>query len=155
MTTLGATNSGINYGDATHEVFIQPIVEAPSNNLGDWPEAQLGTSNECGFIWHCPPNWQSINSITIVMIPDATETIQVDIDVSVSAAGEAQDNDTRQSLNETLSVTADQLTEWDISGIGTLFASVAVGDYIGIRFQSDTNTLRVLGCRISWEELGA
>jgi hypothetical protein len=45
-------------------------------------------------------------------------------------------------LNQTLAVTASQLTEVDISGQLT---GLSAGDYIAIDFQSDTANLRIVG----------
>jgi hypothetical protein len=78
-----------------------------------------------------------------MIIPDASETIQWDIDVSVAQPGVAQDNDTRALDNQTLGVTASQITEVDISGILTQGAGLTAGDWVAVRFQSDTLTLRM------------
>jgi hypothetical protein len=76
------------------------------------------------------------------MIPDATETIQWDVNVSVAAAGEAYNNDDRAAADQQQAVTASQLTEIDISGQLT---GLAPGDYVAIDFQSDTANLRIVG----------
>ena len=147
---IGAADAGHSH-TLTRDLFILPTQDAHDAILDDWPHNTAGAANEVAFIWHVPAGWAAINSINIVMIPDATETIQADIDVSVAALGEDYNADTRQSLNETLAVTVSDITEWDISGIGTLFDGIAAGDYVAIRFQSDTDTLRILGLRVSYE----
>ena len=132
------------------EDFVYPSQDAHDAILDDWPHNTAGAANEVAFVWHVPSGWTGFNSINVVMIPDASETIQADIDVSVAAAGEDYNADTRQSLNETKDVTASDITEWDSVEVGTLFGGIAAGDYVAIRFQSDTDTLRVLGLRISY-----
>ena len=137
---------------ATHDLFIYPSQTAHDAILDDWPHTAAADADVgAAFIWHVPATFTLLNSVNIVMIPDATETIQADIDVSVAAVGEDYNADTRQSLNVTLDVTVSDITEWDISDIGTLFDDIAAGDYIAIRFQSDTDTLRILGLRVSYE----
>ena len=138
-----------------HVLFILPSQDAHDAILDDWPHNTAGAANEVAFIWHVPPTWIGTSSISIVMIPDATETIQADIDVSIAAVGESYNADTRQALNQTLAVTVDQITEWNILDIGDLFSGVLVSgpiasDYVAIRFQSDTDTLRILGLRVNY-----
>ena len=139
----------------THEQFIQP--QTPNafgpafTFLDDWPLFSLTSAQAIHFVWKIPPGFTSLNSFSIVIIPDTTETVQADLDVSVSAVGEDYNADTRQSLNQTKSVTINDVTEWDISGIGSLFTGVAAGDYVAVRFQSDTSNIRVVGARVSWE----
>lgn len=126
----------------TQSMFHMPFEDA-TGSVGSWAVVTINASQEVHFVFEIPDDFESLTSAKVAMIPDATETIQWDIDVSVSSAGEAQDNDTRQALNETdAGATADQLLEVDISGVlGTL----SPGDLVGINFQSDTANLRILG----------
>lgn len=61
---------------------------------------------------------------------------------SVSAVGEAYNNDDRSAVDQTVAVTSGQLTEIDISGQLT---GLSAGDYIAIDYQSDTADLRIIG----------
>ena len=56
--------------------------------------------------------------------------------------GEAYNNDDRSAVDQTVAVTASQLTEIDISGQLT---GLSAGDYIAIDFQSDISDLRIIG----------
>ena len=150
---IGAAETGHAHG-SVHEEFIYPSQDAHDAILDDWPHNTAGAADEVAFIWHVPADWINIRSICVVMIPDATETIQADIDVSVAAAGEDYNADTRQSLDQTLDVTVNDITEWDISSIDTLFEDISINDYVAIRFQSDTDTLRILGLRVNYEAAG-
>lgn len=86
-------------------------------------------------------------SANIIIIPDATETVQWDVLASVAAIGEDYNNDDRSALNVTKSVTENDLTELDISGVlGTLTAA----DFISIDFQSDTANIRVVGLEFDY-----
>jgi len=146
-TDLGA--AGGNGGGGTKEIFLA-VLQYPTATLDDWSYAAVTGTGTCWFIWQVPADFVSLNSVNVVMIPDATETIQADLDVSVSALGEDYNADTRQLLDQQLAVTISDLTEWDIK-LGTIFDDIAAGDYVAIRFQSDTTTIRVIGCRISYE----
>ncbi len=125
----------------TKHEFHMPF-DDPTGQVGNWEVIEINAAQGTHFVFQVPENYESMVNATVVMIPDATETIQWDINVSVAAAGEAQDNDTRQALNETLAVTADQVTEADISG---QLADLAGGDYVAIDFLSDIANLRILG----------
>ena len=123
-----------------HE-FFTPL-EDPTGTVGNWDVITINSSQAVHFSCQIPEDFEVLDAATIVMIPDATETIQWDVLVSVSAAGEAYNNDDRSALNEQLAVTASALTEADISGVLT---GLAAGDYVAIDFQSDTANLRIVG----------
>ncbi len=127
------------------EFVILPHLTPPNGSVDDWLVTILGVSNETYFVFHVPVGFSSLIEAVVICIPDATETAQWDNDVSVAAAGEDYNADTRQSLNETKAVTINDMTELDVSA--TLTGLVA-GDYVALRFQSDTNNLQVFGLRI-------
>ena len=128
-----------------HE-FMTPL-EDPTGTVGNWDVVQIGTAQNVHFSFQVAEDFEILDNATIVVIPDATETIQWDIFVSVSAPGEAYDNDDRSALNETLAVTANNITELDISG---LLTGLSPGDYVAIDFQSDTATIQVVGCEFDF-----
>ncbi len=154
VTPSGIGAAEENHGHAvTLDVFILPTQDAHDAILDDWAHNTAGAANEVAFIWHVPAEFTGFNTVSVVMIPDAEETIQADIDVSVATAGEAHNADTRQALNETKDIAAgdvDAITEWSLLDVGTLLGDIAIGDVIAIRFQSDTDTLRILGLRINY-----
>ena len=123
-----------------HE-FFTPL-ESPTGTVGNWDIITINATQSVHFSCQIPEDFEVLDAATIVMIPDATEEIQWDVLISVSAAGEAHDNDDREALDQTLEVTADLITEIDISGSLT---GLSPGDYIAIDFQSDTGNLRIVG----------
>ena len=135
----------------TRDVFIPPAVTDSASTLDDWPFASLGSTAECKFIWYVPANFLSLTLVSIIMIPDTTETVQADLDVSVAAISEGYDSNVRQLLNQTKAVNINAVTEWDIKSIGTLFTGITAGDFVAIRFQSDTDLLRIIGCHVRYE----
>ncbi|KKN55842.1 hypothetical protein LCGC14_0578330 [marine sediment metagenome] len=123
-----------------HEYFAP--LEEPTGTVGNWDIVAIGTSQAVHFTFQIPEDFEVLDAITVVVLPDATETIQWDIFVSVAAVGEAYNNDDRSALNETLAVTVNLITELDISGVLT---GLAAGDYIAIDFQSDIANIQVVG----------
>ncbi len=123
-----------------HEFHLP--AEPATDNVGNWSVEAIGTSQSVHFVFQVSEAFEALVNAKIVMIPDATETIQWDVLVSVAAVGEAYTNDDRSAADQTLGVTASVLTEIDISGVLT---GLAPGDYVAIDFQSDTAVLRILG----------
>jgi hypothetical protein len=123
-----------------HE-FHMPF-EDPTGVVGYWDIVEINAAQEVHFNFQIPEDFEALDAAAVVMIPDATETIQWDINVSVAAAGEAYNNDDRTALNQTVAVTANQITEIDISGQLT---GLSAGDYVAVDFQSDTANLRIIG----------
>ena len=121
--------------------FEAPL-EEPTGSVGNWDVVSIGTSQSVHFTFQIPEDFEVLDAITVVIIPDTTETIQWDILVSVAAVGEAYNNDDRSALDETLAVTVNNLTELDISGVLT---GLTAGDYIAVDFQSDTANILVVG----------
>ena len=150
--------AGVGHGHAvTLDVLLLPTIDDHNAPIGNWPVTLAGATDTVHFVWRVPTEWVAFNSISVVMIPDTEEQIQMDIDVSVSAEGEQYDADERQSLNETKEIAAgdvDDLVEWDILDIGPLFADIAVGDFVTVRLTSDIDGLVIVGLRINYDAGG-
>ncbi len=123
-----------------HEFHIP--FEDPTAQVGNWDVVEINAVQDTHFVFQVPENFESLVNAKVVMIPDASETIQWDVNVSVSAAGEAHDNDPRSAVDQTLAVTVNVLTEIDISAQLT---GLSGGDYVAIDFLSDTADLRIIG----------
>ncbi len=126
--------------------FVDPR-EDPTGTVGNWDIVQIGTSQSVHFNFQVPEDFETLDAVKVVVIPDATETIQWDILVSVAANGEAHDNDDRTALNETQAVTLNILTELSIAGVLT---GLTAGDYVAVDFQSDTANIRVVGLEFDY-----
>lgn len=162
------TPSGISAAEEIHgheittDVLLSPkIVDGDGATLvpvGSWPVTLTGNTDTVYFVWRVPTEWRSFASIGVVMIPDAAEEIQMDIDVAVSAEGEQYDASERQLLNETKTIAAgdvDDLVEWDILNIGPMFAGIGIGDYVTVKLTSDIDGLVIVGLHISYAAGGA
>jgi len=148
LTSNGAGAAPTFQNVAPTKEFLVPVLTttAPST-LDDWNFVAVGASSQCKFIFTVPNDFTSLTGAVVVVIPDATETVQWDLDASVAVAGEDYNADARQALDETKSVTVNDLTDLDISASLT---GLAAGDYVAVRFQSDTDTLRIIGLRFRY-----
>ncbi len=123
------------------ELWLEPA-EDPTGTVGNWDIVEINASQDVHFNFQIPGDFASLVLAEVVIIPDATETIQWDIDTSVSAAGEDYNFDDRAAVDETQVVTINDLTDLDISGV---LASLSPGDHVAVDFQSDTNNIRIVG----------
>lgn len=124
---------------ATKEFSVVPQDGGAQVSVGNWYLFSLTSIGELNYTFRCPNDFKIIVEAKIMIVPDNTETIQWDIDASVSADGEAYNNDNRSQDNQTLGVTNDQVAEIDIIGV---LGSMVANDWVGIRFQSDTANIR-------------
>lgn len=99
------------------------------------------------FVFRVPTNFSLLTDAKMVMIPDATETIQFDVDVNYGSVGQTYNTHSATVSNSTASVTTDYITEVSISSALT---SLVAGDYVGIKINSDTTQLRVIGLYITY-----
>jgi hypothetical protein len=125
----------------TKHEFHMPF-EDPTGTVGNWDVVTINASQAVHFVFQVAEDFESVANAKVVMIPDATETIQWDVNVSVAAVGEAYNNDDRAAADQQQAVTSGNLTEIDISGQLT---GLTAGDYVAVDFQSDTANLRIIG----------
>lgn len=130
---------------ATKEFLTLPHEQQTA--LDDWIYDTAPDTATSLFLFIVPNDFASLTDAVVVIIPDATETAQWDLDASVAAVGEDYNSDTRQTLNETQAVTVNDLTDLDISASLT---GLAANDYVAVRFVSNTSTLRVIALRIRY-----
>ena len=108
---------------------------------------QVASTNAVYFAFILPLDLVSITSVAVVVIPDTTETIQADIDLQGGALGEIRNFHFQTKNDRTLAVTEDVMTEFDVS---EAFGTVTAGDYIGLKFASDTDNIQVFGLRLKY-----
>ena len=153
LTADSAQGSGVKWaaasGGGTKTVYLYPTANFSSSagHKGGFYTVSAGSSGSFGANWYVPSDFTSLSTAHFILIPDATETIQFDIDFYVAAVGEAYNADTRSSSNVTADVTVDILYAVDISSYLT---GLAVGDFVGMEVDSDTSTLDCLGYRITY-----
>ena len=119
--------------------------------VGAYGTVQLQSSQACYTNMYFPANMDTITSVKVLMIPDATETIQADFLMYNGADGETYTAHSNSAPNETLAVTQDKLTSWDITSLGTdIFADVEAGEHGALRIYSDINSLRITGVLLTY-----
>ena len=123
------------------------LYSGANTTVGYYAAFAADSADDYGFNFPVPSDFGSLVSAVLLMIPDATETIQWDIYTTVAAAGEDFEADERQSLNVQQAVTAEKLTEIDISGVLT---GIAAEDYVGVIFTSNTSTEFVCEFRFTY-----
>lgn len=128
-------------------LFMMPF-EDPTGTVGNWEVVEINASQDVHFVFEVPESFETLDSAFIMVIPDATETLQWDLLVSVAFPGEAYNNDDRTAADETLAVTANNITLLDISGSLT---GIIAGDFVAVDFQSDTANIRVCGLEFNYE----
>lgn len=143
-------------GSATKEF----IVQAQENPADDGPVGWMETTNLvateiCYFTFHIPHDYTSLTECKILFIPDATETVQWDCTAEWSAVGEAVGDNLGEAMtDETDSVVDNTLYEVDISttftGTPQAGSAPAANDWVGVRFDSNTTQMRVVGLRFKY-----
>lgn len=139
---------------ATKEMFFPALLRGSSSIPygavvnGIWPvaAAQSGSDN-LYFTFHVPADFTSLTDLVFATIPDATETVNFDVNVQYAAAGQAVNTHTGSISGGSASATSAQLLEIDIS---STVASLAAGDFVGIELDSSTSQIRVLGVRMKY-----
>lgn len=134
------------------EVFIMPE-SATTSVSTSYAAAVMTDTQDISFNWYLPSDFRSLTEAKIIVIPDATETIQWDIQIGVARVGVDANNDDRSKTNDTLAVTQNQITEIDIMDrLVDVPAGVLLkgGDYVGIKFSSDTANIQLIGFRYKY-----
>ena len=119
------------------------VTSAYDTALGDFVVNSPDAGQNVYFNFKIPDNFTTLTSASVVMIPDATETIQYDLTSDYGQVGEAYTTHSESSLNVTdAGATASQLLEADVSAVLTFLTA---GDYVGLKLNSDTTQLRIIG----------
>lgn len=138
------------------EVFVPVLKHSAdanvySSNIGGYAAVQGDSGETMWFLFVVPADFTTLTSIELIMVPDTTETLQLDIDVDISADGEAYNTHSVTVSNTTKSVTQNRMTRWRIDNLtGTPFASMLAGDVVGVKITSDTTLFRMLGMHIKY-----
>jgi len=153
-TGVGDDEAKLDLVDIENKEFFVPVT---ANNgqafpytsvLGTvWVYDGLTSGQSNYFVFSIPENFRSLQKLQVVIIPDASETIQFDARASYAAPGEDQEAHTGTITNSTQAVTSDKLAELDIS---SLLEDVGAGDYVGLQFTSNTSSLRVIGLKVKY-----
>ena len=118
-----------------------------TDDLTNFVTASTGATAGVRFLFYIPDDFTTLSEAKIVVRPDATETVTYDLAANFAAAGEAYTTHSDSVADATQAVTINVLAELDAS---TTLTGVAAGDYVGLRFESDTNIIFVIGLMIKY-----
>jgi len=154
IPTSAAVNEAIQEALVAGEMFVKhSYTNGTALLVGNWPCVSLNSGQIASFSFRMPANFLAITEIHVVMIPDATETIQWDQSLSYSADGESYSAVSQSDNNRQLSVTADQVREVRIDD-GTNFSNylltLTANDHVAIHISSDTTVLRIVGLKVKY-----
>lgn len=148
VPTSAAVYNAINTALTTKELFI-PIIrgaDATLSVLGTLPYTQLDAADVGYFVFRCPSDFSTLTSLDLLIYPDATETLQMDVVVNIGAEGEAYNTHSTTVSNTTKSVVDNDFTLWNLDTLsGTPFAAMQAGDIVSVQITSDTTLSRVVG----------
>lgn len=129
---------------ATKEYWYPPTSyfdnSVPANGVlsqsNNYAGALLFGENDCAFITgKIPHDFVSLTSMEIFCISQSSGTnVDMYIQVSYAAEGEAEDTHTAADANATYTVTDKKIVSMDIT---SLFSSVVANDFIGVRVSYD------------------
>lgn len=112
--------------------------------------ASVGDSDdEWYFTFHIPADFTTTTAVELVMYPDATESINLDLRGGYGAVGQTVNNDAF-SGNFTPTVTSTQLTDVDIFTGENSWDNLAASDYVDVKIEGNTSNLRIIGLRFKY-----
>lgn len=125
-------------------------VDAAEGSTSTFPIVIADSTQKMRIAGAIPDDFVSIVSCELVIVPSGTHTMTVDFIIGSVAPGETAGANDATNANMAKDLTNDQITEWDLltadSG-SSILPTVAAGDYMGFRMDSDVNTLRVVGIK--------
>lgn len=139
----------------TKELFVSCIKSSDTmpytpSAIGNFAFAQLDSGEVGYFHFRCPQNFNTLDAVYLVMIPDATETLTMtDCSVSLIAEGEVYTGTVTATGSNTKSVTVNQMTYWRLDNLtNTPFALMQPSDMVAVAITSGTTMMRVLGLSV-------
>lgn len=140
---------------ATKEKFI-PCVKATDadtyvTSQGSYAVVRLDSTDDGLFNFVVPADFSTLTSVELILIPDATETIQLDVDTNIAGSGELYTNLTGSAGSITKAVTINVMTFWNLAAeAGTPFAGMTAGDVVGVSINSDISSLLIIGLLLKY-----
>jgi hypothetical protein len=129
---------GFENGTLTRDGYFNTIVSV-----------QLDSTDNCTFTFKVPNDFNVLSNCSILVEPNATETVQWDLHSTAVALGEDIDEGSEtETLNMTLAVTQNLLSEMDITS--AMPGTIAALDWIGVGFDSDTDHIYPIALRFRY-----
>lgn len=135
--------------------LFAPVTRVSNNSFYSWngrPGVSIVSGEDANIAFDVPPDFSSIHSADILVVPGINANASWDIDLSVvySAVDEANNTHTDSDTASTydFSTDDDKLKAIDISG---LLGSLAAGDNVGVEIENnETDGLTVIGVRFQY-----
>ncbi len=102
-------------GVLANELWVTPQKANAEKKVGNWAVANLGGETHFGFV--VPNNFEAFEKATIVLLPDQAGSFTYDLQVSMAQHGDVQDMFTNNLKGLTATVSAEILTELDVSAL--------------------------------------
>ena len=142
------------YGGPTKEMFFFGMIRLSgfsAGNLGDYSIIYGDADTErCHINFMFPHDFHTIVELVLISLPTDTDaTTDIDLESDYAANGETYNTHTGTDTASTYALTANKITEIDISG---LFASATAGDYAGLRItvKQVFDDFNVIGIRLRY-----
>lgn len=121
---------------ATKEFYVHPIKgNVVTGDKGKRPAILLQNATDRAYLgFHIPQDFTSLTSFKVVLIVQATGTIDWTANSEIGANTEVYNIHTDTTTADGLAVTANEVQEVDVSAALT---PIAVGDYVGLEFMLD------------------
>ncbi len=128
-------------------VVVATTTEVYQTATADLVLSQVSSADQIYVAGKVPDDFATLVELVLIVWPDATETVQYDLDSNYAAVGEVHTTHSEQALDQTKALTVNTLDELDVSGV---FSSLAAGDVFGLRFSSDTNNIYAIGLSLKY-----
>ena len=112
---------------------------------------QLDSGDIGYFTFLVPNDFATLTSVDLLIYPDATETLQMDVVVNIGSENEAYNTHSTTVSNTTKAVTTTLYTWWNLDSLtGNPFDAMRAGDIVSVKITSDTTLSRVVGLRLRY-----
>ena len=131
-------------------VFFEPEF---NNDKGDYATHLIAAGGQSFFSFRIPADYKSLTKLVMVGIPNNTQADgPFDLDSQYGKVGEQFDTHSETDLTGTVSTTADQTFELDISSV---FSSLEAGDYCGLHLNQNgiTGGVHYLGILLQYSNV--
>lgn len=130
---------------AAEELWVAPS-DKSDKEVGNWAVTNNG---EVNFVFAAPDNLDSLGNVILVVLGKKTTTVDMEVEVSIAADGQAHDSNTSALALSGIDLIKDEVTEIDLSGA---FPALAAGtDYVGVELETEEEgDVRVLGLRVQY-----
>lgn len=143
------TNTGLGKENEIKTIFVQPQDPEVSIAIASYNAARLSSTGQTTFNFYIPADFNAPIDIGLLIIPDTTESVQFDWDISFDRIGDLAVSST-SSFNIQRSVIANRMTFIDFQRVDLLQSGLKQDTMVGVIFKSDTSNIDVLGLRFRY-----